>query len=263
MKWIAEIVKKKKHGEKIVMVTCYDAVFAKLIEQTEVDMILIGDSIAMTLYGFDSTIHATTEMMLRHTEAVRRGAPSKFIVTDMPFGTFRKGKAHAFDVAASFMRAGANAVKIEGSQGHDEVIAHLIGSGIPVMGHLGLTPQSVNQLGGYKVQGRHEEGKAQIRKDAKHLEGLGCFATVLECVPSALAAEITKDAHQSIIGIGAGSDVDGQVLVLTDLLGMDSTFAPKLAKRYTQLDSLIKTALNDYAFEVRETVFPTEEHCYD
>ena len=217
----------------------------------------------MTLYGYDSTIHATAEMMVRHTEAVRRGAPSKFIVTDMPFGTFRKGTAHAFDVAAQFMRAGANAVKIEGAQGHDDVIAHLIESGIPVMGHLGLTPQSVNQLGGYKVQGRFEEGKAQMRKEAKHLEALGCFATVLECVPSALAAEIAHGSQHPIIGIGAGKEVDGQVLVLTDLLGMDSTFAPKLAKQYIKLDELIKTALNDYAFEVRESAFPTEAQCYD
>ena len=263
MKWISQIQRKKDNQEKIAMITCYDAVFAKIVEKTAIDMILVGDSIAMTVYGHGSTVHATPEMMLRHTEAVRRGAPSKFIVTDMPFGTFRKSTAYAFDVAASFLKAGANAVKIEGVMGHQDVIQHLVDSGIPVMGHLGLTPQTVNQLSGYKIQGRDSDAKEELHQSATYLEELGCFATVLECVPAKLAAEIQASLQHPIIGIGAGRDVAGQVLVITDLLGMDASFAPKLAKQYVELNEMIITAINDYVFEVRESNFPTEAHSYE
>lgn len=262
MKWISDI-KKMKGEKRISMVTCYDSAFAKIVSRTKVDMILIGDSIAMTLYGFDSTLHATTEMMLRHTEAVRRGAPEKFIVTDMPFDAVRQGETYAFKVAADLIRSGANAVKIEGYGHYRNIIATLIASGIPVMGHLGLMPQSVNQIGGYKVQGRDEISSTKLLADAESLESLGVFALVLECVPADLAVSVTEELSIPTIGIGAGVATDGQVLVMHDLLGMDCDFNPKFVKQYVSLSELIEAAFNDYAFDVERAYFPTEAHVYD
>lgn len=262
MKWISDVMKEKDR-KKVSMVTCYDAVFAKMVNRSPVDMILVGDSIAMTVYGFDSTLHATSEMMQRHTEAVRRGAPDKFIVADMPFDSVRRGPLHAFEVAAALLKAGANAVKVEGFGIFAEVIRHLIEAGIPVMGHLGLTPQIVYKLGGFKVQGRDKVSSEQLIADARALEALGVFSLVLECIPEGLAERVTKTLRIPTIGIGAGANCNGQVLVLYDLLGMDTDFKAKFVKEYITLAPLVESALGDYAFEVAESHFPTEEHVYD
>jgi 3-methyl-2-oxobutanoate hydroxymethyltransferase len=203
-----------------------------------------------------STIHATLEMMVLHTAAVRRGAPGAVVVADMPFMTFRLGISEAVHAAGALMQAGATAVKLEGVAGHEDVVQHLVGSGIPVMGHLGLTPQSVHQLGGYRLQGRSESDAAKLLADARRLEELGTFALVLECVPAALAGEITRSLTIPTIGIGAGASTSGQILVLTDLLGLDATFRPKFSRRYRDGHGEVLAALNDYARDVRGARFP-------
>src|SRR5436190_1336725 len=186
---------------------------ARLLAASEVDAILVGDSAAMVVHGFPSTVHATVEMMALHTAAVRRGAPKTVVIADMPFLSVRQGRDEAVRAAGVLMQAGATAVKIEGVVGHEEIITYLIGSGIPVMGHLGLTPQSVNQFGGHRLQGRTPEAAEQLMADAQTLEKIGAFSLVLECVPDALATEVTKVVSISTIGIGAGANTDGQVLV--------------------------------------------------
>lgn len=239
------------------MVTAYDALMARIVA-AHVDAILVGDSVAMAVHGLESTVHATVEMMALHTAAVRRGAPDTVIVADMPFGTFRQGPYVAAKAAEALMRAGATAVKVEGVRGHEDVIAHLVGSGIPVMGHLGLTPQSVHQLGGYRVQARSEAEGEKLKADAQRLEELGAFAVVLECVPAALAREVTEERQIPTIGIGAGPDTAGQVLVLTDLLGLDGRFRPKFARRYLEGETLVGEAVGRYAADVRAAAFPAK-----
>ncbi len=240
----------------LVMVTAYDALLARIVAASAADAILVGDSAAMVVHGLPSTVHATLEMMCLHTAAVRRGAPDLVVIADMPFLSVRHGIPAAVEAAGELMRAGATAVKIEGVAGHEDVITHLIGSGIPVMGHLGLTPQSVNQLGGYRLQGRSPAEAAQFRADALRLEELGAFAVVFECVPAALAKEVTADLTIATIGIGAGPDTSGQILVLTDLLGLDATFRPRFARRYLDGHEVILGALNQFAGDVRAARFP-------
>jgi 3-methyl-2-oxobutanoate hydroxymethyltransferase len=259
MKSILDFNRARQEGRPIVMVTAYDAAMARLVAASEADAILVGDSAAMVVHGLPSTVHATLEMMVLHTAAVRRGAPERVIVADMPFLTFRRGRAEAVRAAGALMQAGATAVKLEGVAGHEDVIEHLVVSGIPVMGHLGLTPQSVNQLGGYRLQGRSESDAARLQADARRLEELGAFSLVLECVPAALAAETTKQLSIPTIGIGAGADTSGQVLVLNDLLGLDAGFRPRFARRYLDGHGAIITALNDYARDVRGARFPARE----
>ncbi len=250
-------------GEKLVTVTCYDAWTARLIDKLPLDMILVGDSVAMVLHGFDSTIHATTEMIESHVAAVRRGLRSeKWIIADMPFGSFRQGSTVAFNVAMRFLRAGAHSVKLEGLDGHEDVVKHLVESGIPVMGHLGLTPQSHLTLGGHKVQGKNIDQAEKILQDAEELEKLGCFSLVLECVPAKLAAEIAKRLRIPVIGIGAGVEVDGQILVLQDLLGANDEFNPKFLRKYSNLAAIIPEALKNYAADVVEKTFPNEKESY-
>jgi 3-methyl-2-oxobutanoate hydroxymethyltransferase len=198
-------------------------------------------------------------MMAAHVAAVRRGAPEMLVVADMPFLSVRRGLQAATDAAGALMQAGANAVKLEGVSGHEDVIAHLIGSGIPVMGHLGLVPQSVNQLGGYRVQGREPAAAQQLRLEARRLEELGAFACVLECVPAALAATITKEQTIPTIGIGAGGGTSGQVLVLSDLLGLDASFQPRFVRRYVEGCGLVRDAINCFARDVRAARFPAPE----
>ena len=239
------------------MVTAYDALMARIVAASQADAILVGDSAAMVVHGLPSTVDATMEMMCLHTAAVRRGAPGRVIVADMPFGTSRQGRHFAARVAGALMQAGATAVKLEGATGHEEVIAHLVQGGIPVMGHLGLTPQSVNQFGGYRVQGRSAKDAAQLRADARRLEELGAFAVVLECVPAVLARTVTKELKIPTIGIGAGAETSGQVLVLTDLLGLDANFHPKFARRYLDGHAAVLGALDDYARDVRLARFPS------
>jgi len=259
MKSIRDFARAHREAQPIVMVTAYDAAMARIVAASEADAILVGDSAAMVVHGFPSTVHATLEMMVLHTAAVRRGAPESVIISDLPFLTFRRGVADATQAAGALVQAGATAVKLEGVAGHEDVIAHLVESGIPVMGHLGLTPQSVNQLGGYRLQGRSEAEAARLRAEAKRLEELGAFSLVLECVPGGLAAEITQALGIPTIGIGAGAGTSGQVLVLNDLLGLDADFRPRFARRYRNGHDEALEALNEFARDVRALRFPARE----
>jgi 3-methyl-2-oxobutanoate hydroxymethyltransferase len=252
----------KNEARKISMITCYDACLGRIVAQSEIDWVLVGDSVSMVLHGHASTIMATPEMMTLHTSAVARSIKNKPIIADMPFLSFRKGIPFALDVAAQLMQAGADAVKLEGLSGHEEVVSHLVETGIPVMGHLGLTPQSVHQLGGHKVQGRLEADSQKLLADALELEKRGCFALVLECIPHALAKEVSSKLSIPTIGIGAGPDVDGQVLVLHDMLGFDPSFKPKFLRHYAQLEGASLEALNHFAADVRERTFPNFEESY-
>ncbi len=259
MKNILDFARAKREQQPIVLVTAYDALMARIVAASEADAILVGDSVAMVMHGFPSTIHATTEMMVMHVAAVRRGAPAALIVADMPFLSVRRGKNSATDAAGALMQAGATAVKLEGVAGHEDVIAHLAESGIPVMGHLGLTPQAVHQLGGYRLQGRAPAEADRVQREARALEELGAFSFVLECVPAALAAAITEERAIPSIGIGAGCGTSGQVLVLSDLLGLDATFQPRFARRYLDGHGLVIDAVNRFARDVRAAQFPARE----
>ena len=259
MKSILEFARARRDQKPIVLVTAYDALMARTVAESEADAILVGDSLAMVVHGLPSTVHATLEMMTLHTAAVRRGAPEMVVIADMPFLSNRRGCDEAIRAAGALMQAGATAVKLEGVTGHEDVIAHLVGSGIPVMGHLGLTPQSVNQLGGYHMQGRSIDEAARLQAEAKRLEELGAFSMVLECVPAALATEVTAALAVPTIGIGAGGSTSGQVLVLTDLLGLDAKFRPRFARRYLDGHGEVLKALNAYARDVRAAKFPARE----
>jgi 3-methyl-2-oxobutanoate hydroxymethyltransferase len=244
------------------MVTAYDAWSARLLTDSPVDCLLVGDSAMMVVHGEKDTLGATPELMAMHTRAVARGAPGKFIVADMPFLAARRGEAHALDCAALLLRAGAHAVKIEGARGHIHVIRHLVGSGVPVMGHLGLTPQWVRGLGGFRVQARDREGAARLMEDAGALEEAGAFALVLECIPQALAREVTAALRIPTIGIGAGAGCDGQVLVLHDMLGLNPDFRPRFARRFADGAALVRAGAVRYAEAVRAGEFPAQEEGY-
>ena len=253
---IQDFLQKKQAKQKITMVTCYDYPKAKIIENTDVDCILVGDSVSMVVHGHTDTTKATMEMMVLHTEAVARGIKTKFIVADMPFLSYRKSQHDTISNAQRLIQAGAHAVKLEGADGNLEIIQHLMQSGVPVMGHLGLTPQSIHTLGGYKVQGREDAQAEQLFNHAKQLEQAGCFAIVFECVPFKLATKITDALQIPTIGIGAGPDTDGQVLVLHDLLGLQQDFNPKFAKAYMRGYENCRAAINDYVSEVKTGKFP-------
>ncbi len=259
MKTILDFSRAKREQLPIVMLAAYDALMARIVADTDADAILVGDSVAMVVHGFPSTVHATIEMMCTHTAAVRRGAPDIVVVSDMPFLSVRRGLTAATDAAGALMQAGATAVKIEGVAGHEDVIAHLVTSGIPVMGHLGLTPQSVHQFGGYRLQGRSLAEAERVSADAATLEKLGAFAVVLECVPAALAAAITEARSIPTIGIGAGAETAGQVLVLSDLLGLDAQFKPRFVRRYLDGHEAVRDAVNGFARDVRTAKFPARE----
>jgi 3-methyl-2-oxobutanoate hydroxymethyltransferase len=262
MKSIREFAEAKSKGQKIVMVTAYDAWSARLLSSSPVDCLLVGDSVMMTLHGERDTLGATTELMAMHTRMVARTAGEKFIVADLPFLAVRKGTSHAVDCAAALLRAGAHAVKAEGVRGHEDVLRHLVESGIPVMGHLGLTPQSVHALGGYKVQAREPAEAAALRTDAAKLQALGCFALVLECVPTALAKLVTETLQIPTIGIGAGADCDGQVLVFHDLLGLTPEFKPKFVRRFADTAQSIQAGLSAFAEAVRSGQFPDSKESF-
>ena len=257
MKTILDFARAKRGS--IVMLTAYDALMARLVANSEADAILVGDSVAMVVHGFPSTVHATVEMMCTHVAAVRRGAPEIVVIADMPFISVRRGKCAAVEAAGALMQAGATAVKIEGVAGHEDVITHLIGSGIPVMGHLGLTPQSVNQFGGYRLQARSAAEADRLRADARQLEELGAFALVLECVPELLATTVTDERGIPTIGIGAGAGTTGQVLVISDLLGLDPKFQPRFARRYLEGHAQVTDAINRFARDVRTASFPARQ----
>ena len=259
MKSILDFARAKREERPLVVIAAYDALMARLLATTEVDAILVGDSAAMVVHGFPSTLHATLEMMCTHTAAVRRGAPAALVIADMPFLSVRQSRDSAVQAAGILMQAGANAIKLEGVTGHSDIVAHLVGSGIPVMGHLGLTPQSVNQLGGHRMQGRTPEAATRLKAEARELEKLGAFSVVLECVPAALAAEISGELTISTIGIGAGPSTDGQVLVLADLLGFDAEFRPRFVRRYLEGHEAARAAINAFVGDVRAARFPAQK----
>jgi 3-methyl-2-oxobutanoate hydroxymethyltransferase len=260
---ISKIREMKQRGEKIAMLTAYDYATAKIIDEAGIPMILVGDSLGMVVLGYESTISVTIEEMLHHTKAVVRGATKALVVGDMPFMTYHISTADAQRNAARFIQeAGAEAVKLEGGVTVAEKVRAIAGCGIPVMGHIGLTPQSINQLGGYKVQGRTEAAAKRLLEDAKALEQAGAFAVVMETVPTPLAALITQRVAIPTIGIGAGNGCDGQVQVVSDILGLFTDFVPKHAKQYARLADEIRTAVIEYATEVRDGRFPTEEQSF-
>jgi 3-methyl-2-oxobutanoate hydroxymethyltransferase len=253
---------RKQNHDRVVMVTCYDYTMASIVADSDVDLILVGDSAAMVMHGEDSTLPIDVEDMAAHVRAVKRGAPDKFIVADMPFLSYRKGLEPAMAAVEILMKSGASAVKLEGIRGHEELVRHIVDSGVPVMGHLGLTPQSVNQLGGFRVQGRSEDDRQRLLEEALACQAAGCFSLVLECVPESLAAEITQALDIVTIGIGAGNETDGQVLVLQDLLGLSANFKPRFVRRYLDGRGLVLDALDRFAEDVRSAAFPAPEERY-
>ena len=259
---VHSFTQKKVAREKISMVTCYDHWSAKILNDTDIDCLLVGDSLAVVMHGFESTVHATTEMMELHTAAVRRGAPDKFIIADMPFLSCSKGLEVAMNTVQSLMQAGANAVKIEGDSHQLELIRHIVEAGVPVMGHLGLTPQSIHGLGGHKVQAKAAGDASVLINGAKRLEAAGCFALVLECIPTKLGACVAAGINIPSIGIGAGVHMDGQVLVLQDLLGVNPDFMPKFLRHYSNNYDVIKGAVNHFHQDVVAEAFPSPAESY-
>ncbi len=262
MKTILDFHDKKIKKQKISMITCYDYTFARIVNSSDIDCILVGDSLGMVMHGKPNTIDVSTELIAIHTKAVATGAPDKFIVADMPFLANRKGLTANMNAVEKIMKAGAHALKIEGADGNVKLIRHLVDSGVPVQGHLGLTPQSIHQLGGFKVQGREETAKRKIMEQALALQDAGIFSLVLECVPSDLGKTITQRLEIPTIGIGAGTDTDGQVLVLQDMLGMNPAFQPKFVRKFIDGHSVILSALNDYNSEVKSQSFPNAKESY-
>jgi 3-methyl-2-oxobutanoate hydroxymethyltransferase len=260
---INQIKEMKEKGEKITMLTAYDYPIARLIDELGIPMILVGDSLGMVVLGYESTIPVTIEEMLHHTKAVVRGTRKALVVGDLPFMTYHISTADAQRNAARFIQeGGAQAVKLEGGVNIAEKVSAIVGCGIPVMGHIGLTPQSINQLGGYRVQGRTEEAAERLLEDAKALEQAGAFAIVMETVPTPLATLITQRISIPTIGIGAGNGCDGQVQVVSDILGLFTDFVPKHAKQYANLASTIRTAITEYDREVKAGSFPAEEQSF-
>ena len=259
---VLKFQKMRDEGRKISMVTCYDYSSARAVAESSIDCILVGDSLAMTMHGFPNTLSATTSMMALHTAAVVRGAPSKFIVADLPFLSYRKGLKEAMDAVHDLMSAGAHAVKLEGVRGHTEIVRHIVDSGVPVMGHLGLTPQSVHGLGGMKIQARTNAAVKILASEARELEDAGCFALVFECIPAEAARQVTNLLKIPTIGIGAGSGVSGQVLVYQDLIGLNPDFKPKFLRTYANAFDIIQLALNAYDQDVKSGNFPNESESY-
>lgn len=262
MKTVKDFQKFKNEDKKITMVTCYDFWSAQIIDESEVDAVLVGDSVAMVMHGFETTVNATIEMMEFHTAAVRRGLKEKFLVSDMPFLAHKKGRKELMNAVDRLFKAGAQAVKIEGGEEIADDIEFLVKSGIPVMGHLGLTPQSVHQIGGFKLQGKDKEKANSILRSAKALENAGCFALVLEMVPAALAKNVTETLNIPTIGIGAGKFTSGQILVLQDVLGMTKAFTPKFLRRYLNGFDVILNSLNYYNTDVKMEKFPDEKESF-
>lgn len=260
---ITDLKAMKQHGEKIVMLTAYDYPSARIVDGAGVPVILVGDSLGMVVLGYDSTLPVTMEEMLHHVKAVARGAKRAHIVADMPFLSYQASAEDALRNAGRFLQeGGAQSVKLEGGEHVAETVRKIVQAGIPVMGHLGLTPQSVNQFGGYKVQGKTPAAAAKLLQDALALEQAGAYAIVLETIPAPLARIVTERVSIPTIGIGAGPDCDGQVQVFHDLLGLYPDMHPKHAKRYANLAEAINGAVQSYAEEVRSGSFPDEEHSF-
>ena len=255
--------KMKQAGERITMLTAYDATFALLLDGAGIEALLVGDSLGMVIQGQETTLPVTMDQMVYHCAAVKRGAKIAHLIGDLPFGSYQASADEAVKNAMRLIaEGGMEAVKLEGGADYAEVISRIVRAGVPVMGHLGLTPQSVHKMGGYLVQGRGEEKAARLLADAKALQAAGCYALVLEAIPADLAVEITRSLEIPTIGIGAGLGCDGQVLVCYDLLGMNPNFAPKFVKRYLDLAALVTDAAGRYRGEVKSGEFPAPEHTF-
>jgi len=261
---IADFTAHKKNGEKVVMVTAYDALFGRLVDESGVDAVLVGDSVATAVFGHESTLPVTLEQMIYHAAAVRRGVKRSLIVIDMPFLTYQASIELAIlNCGRALQETGVNAVKVEGGGPEMvETVRALVRTGIPVMSHIGFTPQSVNTIGGARVQGRQGPDAERLVAEAKKLEDAGAFALVLELVPAAVAGSITRALQIPTIGIGAGADCDGQVLVLPDLLGLNDTFSPRFLKRYAELAQEVRKAVGSFAGEVRGGAYPDAAHSF-
>jgi 3-methyl-2-oxobutanoate hydroxymethyltransferase len=258
---IPELARMKQRGQKITMLTAYDATMSRLLDRAGLDVLLVGDSLGMVILGHDSTLPVTMEAMIHHTRAVTNGAKRALVVADMPFLSHRIGIHKAVRNAGRLLQeGGATAVKLEGGRGVSEVVRHVVEAGIPVMGHLGLTPQSVHQIGGYRATGKKKQEAAQILEDAHALEEAGAFALVLESMPMELAGRITGELEIPTIGIGAGPDCDGQVLVSYDAFGLFDLFVPRFVKRYANLGAEVVDAARKYVADVQHGHFPAEEH---
>ncbi len=249
----------KKSKEKLTMVTCYDFPFARMVEESGVDMVLVGDSVGNVVLGYENTLPVTMDEMIHHTKAVKRGLRTPLLIGDMPFMSYQGSIEKAVENAGRFLKeGGAEAVKLEGGKDFRETIRAIVSSGIPVMGHIGLTPQFIHEIGGYKVQ----KAEKKLKEDAEALVEAGVFAVVLECVPEGLAREVTEMIPVPTIGIGAGRFCDGQVLVLHDILGLIPTFRPRFVKRYENLYAKGLEALKNFVVEVKKGEFPSEEHVF-
>jgi len=260
---ILDIYKKKAEGRKITMLTAYDYPTAQIVDQAGIDMILVGDSLGMVVQGVSSTLPVTMDEMIYHTKMVSRGAVSAMVVGDMPFLSYQTQKAEAVRNAGRFLKeAGAEAVKLEGGTQTAEAIRAIVDAGIPVMAHIGLTPQYMHTLGGFKVQGKDEATREKILADARSVQDAGAFSVVLEAMPASLAKEIQTMLNIPTIGIGAGPDCDGQVLVLHDLLGLFDRFTPKFVKKYVNLKDQALKAVKEYKQDVENGKFPSEEHSF-
>jgi 3-methyl-2-oxobutanoate hydroxymethyltransferase len=261
---VPDLLAMKAAGRRIVMLTCYDAAFARLLEQAEVDVLLVGDSVNQVLAGQETTLSATLDQMIYHGASVRRGARRALVFVDLPFLTYQVSPTEAIRNAGRVLQeSGAHGVKLEGGRPMAETVRALVDRGIPVIGHLGLTPQSVHALGGYRVQGRDASTADRLLADALALEEAGACAIVLELLPAALAKRITAALTIPTIGIGAGVGCDGQVLVLHDMLGLNEMFNPKFLKRYAELGEAVRAAVRSYAAEVRDGTYPAPEHSFD
>ncbi len=260
---VITIQQAKERGEKITMLTAYDYSMARLIDEAGINMILVGDSLGMVMLGYEDTLSVTMEDMIHHTKAVARGVTDTMIVADMPFMSYQTSVYDAVLNAGRLMKEGrANAVKLEGGKEFAEHIRAITAASVPVVAHLGLTPQSLNAFGGFKVQGKTEEAARKLLEDAKAVESAGAVAVVLECVPAKLAKLVTDQLHIPTIGIGAGADCDGQVLVYQDMLAMFGDFKPKFVKRFAEIGSMMKEGFQKYIEEVKSGAFPAEEHTF-
>jgi 3-methyl-2-oxobutanoate hydroxymethyltransferase len=261
---IQDIIAMKQNGDKISMLTAYDASFAALIDASGIEMVLVGDSLGMVLLGYDSTIPVTMEEMLHHCRAVNRGIKRAVMVGDMPFMSYQVSESEAITNAGRFLKeSGCDAVKLEGGTEMCDKVKAISLAGIPVMGHIGLTPQTASQLGGYKIQGRDADSARKLLQSARDLEASGAFSIVLECIPAELSEVITKAVSIPTIGIGAGKHCDGQVLVTHDMVGMFEKFIPSFVKQYANLASQIKEAVATYNEEVKNGSFPSEEQSFN
>ena len=257
------VVEMKANGEKISMLTAYDYTFAKLLDSAGIDVLLVGDSASNVMAGHETTLPITLDQMIYHASSVIRGVTRALVVVDLPFGTYQSDPKKALRSATRIMKeSGAHAIKLEGGKEEAESIRRIVNAGIPVMGHLGLTPQSIHQFGGFGLRAKEEAEAQKLKEDAKLLEQLGCFAIVLEKIPAALAEEVAKSVRIPIIGIGAGNGVDGQVLVMHDMLGMSNEFHPKFLRKYANLQEVINEAVTHYIADVKSVDFPNENECY-